>query len=138
MPEQPTLFRPPSKEFRPQESTKSSKTSRILFVFFVFFCVSCLQPLRQLLVIRGVTRPALRGRIPTIVLDLRIDAAIDQELHRLVVPVPDEFVQNAGRLMRTPGRIDVRAVLKQEVGHLEVVVDDGPGERHVEHPLLTQ
>ena len=31
--------------------------------------------------------------------------------------------------------VDVRAALEQEVRHVEVAVDDGKGERHVEHLL---
>src|SRR5262249_35894219 len=74
----------------------------------------------------------------TVVLDGHVNAAVDEELHRLVVPMPDELVQHTRRLMRTPGRVDVRAVLKKEIGYIEMAVDDRPGERHVEHTLLAQ
>src|SRR5262245_10863321 len=73
---------------------------------------SLLQPLGHLFVIRGVARPALRGRVPTVILNGHVDAAVDEELHRLVVPVPHQLVQDARRLMGAPGRVDVRAVLK--------------------------
>src|SRR5215510_9748764 len=78
------------------------------------------KPLGHLLIVGGVMRPALCSTVPTVVLDSHVNATVDEELHRLVVPVPDELVQNARRLMRTPGRIDVCAVLKQEVGHLQM------------------
>jgi hypothetical protein len=44
-------------------------------------------------------------------------------------------VQNACRLVRAPSRIDVSAVLEKEVRNLEVVVEDGPGQRGVENQL---
>ena len=47
----------------------------------------------------------------------------------------DQLVQDARRLMGAPAGVDVCAVLEKEVGNLEVVVDDRPGERHVEHVL---
>ncbi|RPI54584.1 MAG: hypothetical protein EHM55_10430 [Acidobacteria bacterium] len=37
--------------------------------------------------------------------------------------------------MGVPVGVDVCAVLEQEVRHVEVAVDDGKGERHVEHLL---
>src|SRR6266403_675167 len=78
-----------------------------LLLLFGFF-----QPLGHLFVICSVTRPALRSTIPAVVFDGHINAAVDEELHRLIVSVPDEFVQDACRLMGTPGRVDVRSVLK--------------------------
>ena len=45
------------------------------------------------------------------------------------------MVQDARRLMRVPVGVDVCAVLEQEVRHVEVAVDDGQGERHVENLL---
>src|ERR1700724_2357501 len=70
------------------------------------------QPLGHLFVICSVTRPALRSTIPTVVFDGHINAAVDEELHRLIVSVPDELVEDACRLMGTPGRVNVRSVLK--------------------------
>lgn len=46
-----------------------------------------LQPLSHLLVLRGVERPTLCSTVPTVVLDGHIDAALDEESHRLVVPM---------------------------------------------------
>ena len=45
------------------------------------------------------------------------------------------MVQDARRLMGVPVGVDVRAVLEEEVRHVEVTVDDGKGERRVEHLL---
>src|SRR5260370_32154400 len=95
-----------------------------------------LQPLSHLLVIRGVQCPPLCRAVPAVVPDLHVDAAVDEELHGRVVRVKDELVQDARRLMGAPGGVDVCAVVEQEVSHVEVVVDDGPCERHVEHVLL--
>ena len=94
-----------------------------------------LQPLRHLLVLLAVARPTLCSAVPAVVLDGHVDAAVDEELHRLVVPVKDQMVQDARRLMGVPGGVDVGAVLEEEVRHVEVTVDDGPGERRVEHLL---
>ena len=44
----------------------------------------------------------------------------------------DQMVQDARRLVGVPVGVDVGAVLEQEVRHVEVTVDDGPGERRVE------
>jgi hypothetical protein len=60
---------------------------------------------------------------------------VDEELHRLVVPVPGEIVQNARRLMGAPRGVDVRAVAEQEIRHVEVIVDDGPRKRRIENLL---
>ena len=46
------------------------------------------------------------------------------------------MVQDARRLMGVPLGVDICAVLEQEVRHVEVAVDDGPGERGVENTLL--
>src|SRR5436853_4672336 len=70
------------------------------------------QPLGHLLVICNVTGPALRSTIPAVVFDGHINAGVDEELHRLIVSVPDEIVRDACRLMGTPGRVDVRSGLK--------------------------
>ncbi len=37
--------------------------------------------------------------------------------------------------MGVPAGVDICAVLQQEVRHVEVAVDDGKGERRVEHLL---
>src|SRR5688500_7503350 len=78
-----------------------------------------LQPPRHLLVVRGVPRPTLCRAVPTIVLDGHIDAVVDEELHRLVVRMKDQFVQDARRLMGAPRGVDVGAVRQQEVRHVE-------------------
>ena len=84
----------------------------------------------------AVARPTRCGTVPTVVLDGHVDAAVDEELHRLVrVRQEDEMVQDARRLVRAPIGVDVCAVLEQEVRHVEVAVDDGKGERHIEHLL---
>ena len=44
-------------------------------------------------------------------------------------------MQDARRLMGIPPGIDVRAVCEEEVRHVEVPVDDGERERHVENLL---
>jgi hypothetical protein len=49
--------------------------------------------------------------------------------------VKHELVQDAGRLMGAPARIEIRAVLEQEVRDIEVTVDHRPRERLVEHVL---
>ena len=45
------------------------------------------------------------------------------------------MVQDARRLMGVPTGVDIRAVLEEEVGNVELTVDDGKGERSVEHLL---
>lgn len=46
--------------------------------------------------------------------DGHVNGPVDEELHRAVVPMADELLQDARRLMGTPDGVDVRAVLKQE------------------------
>src|SRR5260370_8084924 len=97
--------------------------------------LAILQELPELLVFRGDTCPTLGGGAPPIIPDRHVDAAIDEELHGLVVFVPHQFMQDAGWLMGAPVRIDIGAVCEKKVGDLEVVVEDGPRERGVENPL---
>ena len=81
------------------------------------------QPLSHLLVVRGVARPALRRRIPSVVLDGHVDATVDEELHRLVrIRQEDQMVQDARRLVRVPIGADVCAMVDQEVRDVEVTV----------------
>ena len=88
------------------------------------------------LVAQGVTRPTRGGAVPAELLNCQIDAAVDEVFHRRVaVRQEDQVVQDARRLMRVPAAVDVRAALEQEVRHVEVAVDDGKGERYVEHLL---
>ena len=47
------------------------------------------------------------------------------------------MVQDARWLMRVPVGVDIGAVFEEEVRHVEVTVDDGPGERGVENLLHT-
>src|SRR5207247_4176077 len=96
---------------------------------------SLVEPLSHLLVLRAVARPTLCRTVPTVVLDGHIDAAVDEESHRLVVSVEDQVVQDARWLMGVPRRIDSGAVLEEEVRHVEVTVEDGQGERRVENLL---
>src|SRR5947208_17005447 len=77
-----------------------------------------LQPLRHLLVVRGVARPALCSGIPSVVLDGHVDAAVDEELHRLVVPMPDELVQDARRLVGAPRGVDIGTGLEEKISHV--------------------
>ncbi len=58
-----------------------------------------LQPPSHLLVLRAVARPTLCSTVPAVVLDGHVDAAVDQELHRLVAPVEDQVVHD-GSLQR--------------------------------------
>src|SRR5438552_635837 len=96
------------------------------------------QPPRHLLVLRSVISPALGGSAPAIVADRHVDAAVDKELHGLVVFVKVcQFMQDAGRLMGAPVRVDIGAMPEKKVGDLEVVVEDRPGERGVEDLLHT-
>ena len=93
------------------------------------------QPLSHFVVLRGVARPPQGSTVPPVVLDGHVDAAVDEESHRVVVVPKDQLVQEARRLMGVPGGIDVCAVLEEEVRHLELAVEDGPGERGVEDVL---
>src|SRR5437773_6827136 len=86
----------------------------------------------HLLVLRSVARPTVCVTVPT-VLDGHIDAAVDEELHRLVAPVEDQMVQDARWLMGVPPGVEIRAVREEEVRHVEVTVDDGKGECGVEN-----
>ena len=72
------------------------------------------QPLRHLLVVGAVPCPTLRGAVPAVVLDGHVDAAIDQETHRLVVLSEHQLVQQTRRLVRAPVGIDVRAACEEE------------------------
>ena len=94
-----------------------------------------LQPLSHLLVLLAVERPTLCGTVPAVVLDGHVDATVDEESHRVVGAVEDQVVQDARRLMGVPGGVDIGAVLEEEVRHVEVTVDNGKGERRVEHLL---
>jgi hypothetical protein len=72
----------------------------------------------------NVVCPPFGGAAPPIVLDRHIDASVDEELHSLIVTATDgELVQDACRLVRTPSRVDVRAVLEQKVGYGEMMLD---------------
>src|SRR5688500_213767 len=96
----------------------------------------CLEPLRYLFVAEGVARPPRRSAPPAVILDRQVDAAVDKELHPLTrVRQEDEMVQDARGLVRVPVGADVGAVCEQEVRHVEMTVDDGPGERGVENLL---
>ena len=82
------------------------------------------QPLRHLLVLHSVRCPTLGGRAPAIIDDRHVDAAIDEELHRFVIFVPHQLMQDAGRLVGAPVRVDIGSVPEKKVGDLEVVVED--------------
>src|SRR5262245_13822031 len=54
------------------------------------------QPLRHLRVVHRIERPTPCRTVPAVVLDGHVDAAVDEELHRLVVPLKeDQMVQDA-------------------------------------------
>src|SRR6185503_12952052 len=72
--------------------------------------LSLLQPLRHFLIALPISRPSSRVAIPAVVLDGHVDAAIDEELHRLVVVLENQRVQDARRLVGVPSRVDVRAM----------------------------
>src|SRR5579862_10032235 len=82
------------------------------------------QPLRHLLVLRGVISPALGGSAPAIIADRHVDAAVDEELHGCVVFKMHQLMQDAGRFMGAPVRVDISPVTEKKVGDLEVAVDD--------------
>src|SRR4029453_527843 len=63
--------------------------------------VRFLQPLGHLVVLLAVERPTLCRAVPAVVLDGHVDAAVDEESHRLVVPrKEDQMVQDARWFMR--------------------------------------
>src|SRR6516165_3410236 len=65
------------------------------------------QPLRHLLVFRCVIGPTLGRSAPAIIDDRHVDAAVDEELHRFVILVPHQLMQDAGGLVAAPARIDI-------------------------------
>src|SRR2546425_13295103 len=88
-----------------------------------------LQPLGHLLVLCGVERPAPCRGVPTVVLDGHVDAAVDEESHRLVrVRQEHQAVQQARRLVRGPICVDVCAVLEEGVRHVAGTIAYGPCE----------
>jgi len=94
-----------------------------------------LQKPSEFLVIRGDSRPTFGGGVPAIIVNRHVDASVDEELHGFVVLVPHQFMQDAGRFMRAPVRIDVGAMREKKVGDFELIVHDRPCERGVENPL---
>lgn len=83
------------------------------------------QELRHVLIVnrrlaqRGrVDSPPFRSPIPAIVANRHIDAMIDEELCRFIVPSDGTLMQNAGRLVRAPVGIDVGSALQQESRNL--------------------
>src|ERR1700733_14570303 len=56
-------------------------------------------PLRHRVVLCGDRCPTHSSRVPAIVADRHVDAAIDQKLHGLVIFVPYQLMQDAGGLM---------------------------------------
>ena len=83
------------------------------------------EPLGHPFVALAVARPTGCGTVPTVVLHGHVDASVDEVLHRLVgVRQKDEMVEDARRLVRVPIRVDVRAVLDQEVRDAAPTVAD--------------
>jgi hypothetical protein len=54
-------------------------------------------------------------------------------MHRFVILVEHQLMQEAGGLVGAPVRVDIGPVSKKKVGDLEAVVEDGPGKRGVEN-----
>ena len=75
--------------------------------------------------------PTLGGSAPAIIANRHVDAAVDEELHGFVILVPLQLMQDACGLMGAPVRVDIGPVREKKFGDLEVVVEDGPGERSV-------
>ena len=76
------------------------------------------QKLRHVLIVNRrlaqrvrVDGPPYRSPIPAIVANRHIDAMIDEELCRFIVPSDGTFMQNAGGLVRAPVSIDVGSAL---------------------------
>ena len=67
--------------------------------------------------------------------DGEVDTVRDQEARAREVAVDRALVEDARRLVSGPVCIHVGAVREQELGNLVVLVQDRPGERHVEHLL---
>src|SRR5258708_16920602 len=61
-----------------------------------------------------VDSPPFRSPIPATVANRQIDAMVDEELCRFIVPSDGTLVQNAGWLVRAPVGIDVGSPLHHE------------------------
>jgi hypothetical protein len=70
------------------------------------------QELRHVLILSGVVSPPFRSRIPAMIANGHIDAMVDQELRRFIVPADGALMQNAGRLVRAPVGIYVGSPLQ--------------------------
>ena len=92
-------------------------------------------PLRQLFVLRRDRGPTHRGSAPAIIVDRHVDAAVDKELHRFVILVPHQLMQDAGGLMGAPVCVDIGSMPEKKVGDLEMVVYDREGKRGVKNLL---
>lgn len=55
-------------------------------------------------------RPTLGGTAPAIIVDCHVDAAVDEELHGLVILVPHQLMQDAGGFMGDPVSADIGPV----------------------------
>src|SRR5207302_7471820 len=73
--------------------------------------------------------------IPAIVAHRHIDAMLAQELRRFIVPPDGALMQNAGRLVRAPVRVDICSALQQERSNLKLLVRACPGQRYVQDLL---
>ena len=80
------------------------------------------QEVRHVRVVGSVARPPLRGRVPAIIVNRHIDAAVNEKLRCFVVRVNGALMQNACRLVRAPVRIDVGSVLQQKIRNLELAI----------------
>jgi hypothetical protein len=110
------------------ESGSSRPVCFLLSARSQFPTLLCLaQPLRHLLVVRSVISPSLGGSTPPIIADRHVDASVDEELHGFVVFVKAyQLMQDAGRLMGAPVRVDIGPMLEKKVGYFEAVADDRP------------
>jgi hypothetical protein len=93
------------------------------------------QELRHVLVLGGVVRPPFRSRIPAIIANRHIDAAVNEELRCFVVRVDGALMQDACRFVRAPVRIDVGSMFQKKVRNLKLPIHTCPCERDVQDVL---
>jgi len=86
-------------------------------------------------VVGTVARPSLRGRVPAIIVNHHIDAAVNEKLRCFVVRVDGALMQDACRLVRAPVRIDVRSVRQQKIRNLELAIHARPCQCDVQDVL---
>src|ERR1700693_841042 len=102
----------------------SSRNSKALTVSFSRgLCFPCAlgtrEELRHVLVLGSVIRPPFGGRVPAIVAYGHINAVVNQELCCFIIPPHRAFFQDARRLVRAPGGINIGPALQQERRNLK-------------------